>query len=48
MLELVRARLNRTDDLERYAEAIRTHLELNGGQFGAQGRIRDKTGHPSL
>jgi hypothetical protein len=48
MLELVRARLNRTDDVERYAAAIRAHLELNGGRLGAQGRIRDKAGHPSL
>ncbi|KAA0235047.1 MAG: hypothetical protein JJLCMIEE_01535 [Acidimicrobiales bacterium] len=47
MLELVRARFNRNDDPELYANAIRA-LAAHGGGLPTQGRIRDKAGHASL
>ena len=48
MLELVRLRLNRTDDPVTYASAIREHLAANGGRLARQGSIRDPRGHYSL
>ena len=48
MLEFVRARLNRADDPELYAAAIRDHLDNHGGTLGPQGSLRDPAGHPSL
>lgn len=48
MLELVRLRLNRLDDPDRYAQAIREHLDANDGQLPTQGQIRDPRGVYSL
>jgi hypothetical protein len=48
MLDLVRLRLNRSDDPLIYARAIRAHLDTNGGKLGRQGVIRDPAGQPSL
>lgn len=48
MLELVRLRLNLTDNPDRYAAAIREHLGANGGRLGAQGVVQDERGHYSL
>lgn len=48
MLELVRLRLNRHDDLVVYARLLREHLDTNGGRLGRQGMVRDPDGQPSL
>ena len=48
MLQLVRSRLNRTDDPTRYAASIRAHLNANGGRLSRQGAINDRRGRPSL
>ena len=48
MLQLVRSRLNRTDDPTLYAASIRAHLDANSGQLSQQGAINDRRGRPSL
>lgn len=48
MLELVRLRLNKVDDPNAYAAAIRAYLDANSGRLPRQGYIRDKRGHYSL
>jgi len=48
MLELMRLRLNLEDNGDRYATAIREHLDANGGQLISQGTVMDRRGHYSL
>jgi hypothetical protein len=47
MLELVRLRINQSDDVDDYAASIRTFLD-SGGRLTAQGTIRDPAGKHSL
>lgn len=48
MHELMRLRLNFEDDRDRYASAIREHLNANGGRLGSQDAVMDQRGHYSL
>ena len=41
LIQQASLRLNRLDDPDRYAQAIRTHLDANNGQLPTQGQIRD-------
>ena len=47
MLELVRLCINRADDADAYAAAVRDYLDA-GGPLSAQGTIRDPAGTQSL
>jgi hypothetical protein len=48
MLELMRLRINLEDNADRYATAIREHLDANGGRLISQGTVMDRRGHYSL